>query len=182
MATFPIYEIYVELEGYSPKMWRRFQVMSDITIAKLGYIIMSIYEVKNYYSYEFRIDEFENYKRKHPEYVANPELLNNIKKDFRKLRYGITRKKNTYTYRQTDGYGELLDATEEKLMNVIKVPKEELTFRYDPEINWTFKVVIEKKFTDRNLYAKDLPKVLGGSGFGIIENLNRSKRFKGSKR
>lgn len=174
MATFPIYEIYVELEGYSPKMWRRFQVMSDVTIAKLGYIIMSLYEVKNYYSYEFRIDEFENYKRKHPEYVANPELLNNIKKDFKKLRYGITRKKNMYTYNQTDGYGELLDATKEKLMNVIKAPKEEITFKYDPEINWTFKIVIEKVFTDKNLYTKELPRVLDGAGFGIIENLNRS--------
>ena len=49
MATFPIYQIYVQLEGYSPKMWRRFQVMGDITIARLGYIIMGLYEVRKYY-------------------------------------------------------------------------------------------------------------------------------------
>lgn len=174
MATFPIYQIYVQLEGYSPKMWRRFQVMGDITIARLGYIVMGLYEVRKYYSYEFRIDEFENYKRKHPEYVANPSLLEGLNKEFKKLRYGITSKKNQYTYRETDGYGELLDSTTEKLMNIIKSPNEELIFRYDPEINWTFKIVIEKVFTDRNLYTKELPKVLGGSGYGIIEDLNRS--------
>ena len=61
MATFPIYQIYVQLENYSPKMWRRFQVMGDVTIARLGYIVMGLYEVRKYYSYEFRIDELENY-------------------------------------------------------------------------------------------------------------------------
>lgn len=176
MATFPIYEIYVELNNYSPKMWRRFQVLGDATIAKIGYIIMSLYEVRNYYAYEFRIDEFDNYKRKHPEYVEDPHLLENINKDFRKLRYGITKRNNTYTYSKTDGYKDLLDATSEKLINIIKAPNEKLVFRYDPEINWSFNIIIEKIFTDKNLYAKDLPKVLDGAGYGIIETLNRCKR------
>lgn len=175
MATFPIYQIYVELMDYSPKMWRSFQVMSDVTMAKLAYIIMGLYEVRNYYSYEFRIDEFENYKKKHPEYVANPELLNGLNKTFKKLRYGITKRKNTYTYRQTDGYGELLDATKEKLLNIIKAPNEEFIFKYDPEINWTFKLKIEKVFTDKNLYSKDLPRVIDGAGYGIIEQLSGVK-------
>ncbi len=135
---------------------------------------MGLYEIRKYYSYEFRIDEFENYKRKHPEYAQNPELLGELNKSFAKLRYGITNKKNQYTYKQTDGYGELLDATKEKLMNIIKAPNEELTFRYDPEINWTFMIKVEKIFTDKNLYSKDLPKVLGGAGYGIIEDINRS--------
>lgn len=180
MATFPIYQIYVELKGYSPKMWRRFQIMGDVTIAKLGYIIMGLYEVRKYYSYEFRIDEFENYKKKHTEYITNPELLEGLNKTFVKLRYGITNKNNQYTYKKTDGYGELLDATNEKLMNIIKAPNEELMFRYDPEINWTFKVVIEKIFIDKNLYTKELPKVLNGAGYGIIEQLNRNKGTKRS--
>lgn len=175
MATFPIYQIYVELEGYTPKMWRRFEVMSDVTVAKLGYIIMGLYEIRQFYSYEFRIDEFENYMRKHPEYVENPQLLEGLNKTFKKLRYGITKKRNQYTYCLADGYSELMDATGEKLMNVIKIPKEELTFRYDPEINWTFKVVIEKVFKDKNLFSKDLPRVLGGSGYGILEQVSRCK-------
>lgn len=178
MATFPIYQIYVQLEDYSPKMWRRFQVMSDITIAKLGYIIMGLFEVRNFYSYEFRIDELENYKKKHPEYETHPELLEGLNRSFKKLRYGITYKKNMYSYRQIDGYGELLDATAEKLLNVIKTPNEELIFRYDPEINWKFKITVEKVFIDKTLYAKDLPRVLEGSGFGIIEQLSGAKGLK----
>ena len=100
-------------------------------------------------------------------------FLEGLNKKFRKLRYGITNKNNQYTYRETDGYGKLLDATSEKLMNIIKAPNEELIFHYDPEINWPFKIVVEKVFTDKNLYTKELPKVLDGSGYGIIEDLNR---------
>lgn len=173
MATYPIYQIYVELKDYTPPMWRRFQVIGDLTIAKLGYIIMGLYEARNYYSYEFRVDEFENFKRKHPEYVANPELLKNINKKFSKRRFGITRKNNAYTYIKKDGYGELEDACKEKLMNIITAPNEELIFKYDPEINWTFRIVVEKIFTDKKVFAKEFPKLLGGSGFGIIEVLNR---------
>ena len=35
MATFPIYQFYVELDGYEPKMWRRFQVMNHINICMM---------------------------------------------------------------------------------------------------------------------------------------------------
>ena len=38
MASIPIYQFYAELEGYSPKMWRRFQVLNNITMARLAYI------------------------------------------------------------------------------------------------------------------------------------------------
>lgn len=151
--------------------------MGDITLTKLGYTIMSLYEVRNCYSYEFRIDEFANFIKRHPEYVTNPELLEGLHKEFKKLRYGIVSKKNMYTYKKTDGYGELLDATSQKLMDIIKAQQEEITFSYDPEINWTFKLEIEKVFTNKNLYSKELPKVLEGSGFGIIEDLSRSKRI-----
>lgn len=32
MASKPIYQIYVKLQEYEPKIWRRIQVMNDITI------------------------------------------------------------------------------------------------------------------------------------------------------
>lgn len=182
MATFPIYQIYVELEEYCPKMWRRFQVMGDTTIARLGYIIMGLYEIKNNYSYEFRIDELSNYKKKHPEYVTNSELLKGLNRTFRKIRYGITSKRNMYTYNQTGDYEELSDATTVRMIDVFKVPDDEIIFRYDPEINWTFKLMIEKIFTDKNLYSKELPNVLEGEGFGILEQLNRNKGFTRGKR
>ena len=54
MATFPIYQLYVELVGYKPKMYRKFQVMNDITLSRLAYILMVMFEIKTKHSYEFR--------------------------------------------------------------------------------------------------------------------------------
>ena len=46
MAKYPIYQFYAELEDYKPKMWRRFQVTNNISVARFGYIIKTLYEVK----------------------------------------------------------------------------------------------------------------------------------------
>ena len=46
MASQPIYQFYAELKDYEPKMWRRFQVPGNITMARLGYILMTMYEMR----------------------------------------------------------------------------------------------------------------------------------------
>ena len=46
MATQPIYQFYSELADYEPKILRRFQVPRNITMAKLGYILMTMYEMQ----------------------------------------------------------------------------------------------------------------------------------------
>lgn len=42
MASQPIFQFYSELGGYEPKVWRRFQVLNNITMSQLGYILMTI--------------------------------------------------------------------------------------------------------------------------------------------
>ena len=170
MATFPIYQFYVELDGYEPKMWRRFQVMNHIYLNRLAYIIMTLYETRNDYSYEFRKDEQEIFLNKHPEYKRNPERLKELNKSFEKLRYGATFMENVYMYRVPEGYKELLDVTSVKLRDVLKYEDEELVFLYDPEVNWKFTVVLEKIIIDKNFFASDLPNVIDGAGYGIIES------------
>ena len=54
MASQSIYQFYAELRGYKPKIWRRFQVMQNITLARLAYIIMTLFEMKA--SHLFLID------------------------------------------------------------------------------------------------------------------------------
>ena len=38
-----IYQFTVELKDYKPRMWRRILVGDDITVAELGYIVLSIF-------------------------------------------------------------------------------------------------------------------------------------------
>ena len=45
MATKQIYQLYAELKDYEPKIWRRFEVVSNIKIARLGYILMTLFEM-----------------------------------------------------------------------------------------------------------------------------------------
>ena len=43
MAVHPIYRFYAELDGYTPKIWRRFEVNGSKTIAELGYVLMTMF-------------------------------------------------------------------------------------------------------------------------------------------
>lgn len=51
MAGKPIYQMYAELQKYEPKIWRRFQVMNNITAAKLAYILMTLFEMEGSHQY-----------------------------------------------------------------------------------------------------------------------------------
>ena len=62
MATKPIYEIYAELQDYEPKMWRRFQILSDMTMARLAYTLMIMFEMKASHYYKFEVDEYKVYQ------------------------------------------------------------------------------------------------------------------------
>ena len=35
MASHPIYQLYLELEDYEPKIWRRIQLMSNIKFSRI---------------------------------------------------------------------------------------------------------------------------------------------------
>lgn len=51
MTIKPIYQMYAELQEYEPKIWRRFQVINDITMAKLDYILMTLFEMQGRHLY-----------------------------------------------------------------------------------------------------------------------------------
>lgn len=177
MATFPIYEIYVELEGYEPKMWRKFTVMNNITMSRLAYILMTLFELRNRYSYEFRKDEMEMFLQKHNEYANHPERLQDLNKEFKKLRYGITSKKNTYMFKKAEGFEPMQDATKVQLKDVLKSARDYIYFFYDPETNWKIKIILDKVVIDKSCYPKDLPNIIDGSGYGIIEKCGGIKQL-----
>ena len=45
-----------------------------------------------------------------------------------------------------------------------------MEFQYDFGDNWCFNIVLEKIFEDENISGRDLPRVIEGEGFGIIED------------
>ncbi len=170
MASKPIYQIYAELEEYKPKIWRRFQVMNDITVARLAYILMTLFEMKASHLYMFEVDELNNFiinnlefYNQHIEYFKDDDLL--------KIgQYGCIFEDDDIIPREDKKYRELVDAKNVKLKHILDAENEKMQFQYDFGDNWRFNIVLEKIFNDENISGRDLPKVIEGEGFGIIED------------
>ena len=156
MASKPIYQIYAELQDYEPKIWRRFQVMNDITMARLGYILMTLFEMQGRHLYKFEVDELNNF-------IKNDDL-------FKIGQYGCIFEDDDIIPRLDKRYRELKDAKDVKLKWVLDKENQKMEFQYDFGDNWRFNVILERIFQDENISGKELPKVIEGEGFGIIED------------
>lgn len=171
MASKPIYQIYAELQDYEPKIWRRFQVINDITIARMAYILMTLFEMQESHLYKFEVDELDNYITNHFEhYNKYYKDYNDNDKLFRIGQYGCIFEDDDIIPRLDKRYRELKDAKNIKLKHILDEENERMKFQYDFGDNWCFNIVIEKIFKDENIREKDLPRVIEGEGFGIIED------------
>ena len=172
MASKPIYQIYSELEDYEPKIWRRFQVSSDVTMARLAYILMTLFEIQASHLYCFEVNELDNFITNHLEHY-NKYMRDDDNDDFFKIgRYGciFEDEEEDLLPQLNNKYRELVDAKDVKLKHVLDEEKEKMVFQYDFGDNWRFDIIIEKIFEDESISGKDLPRVLEGDGFGIIED------------
>ena len=169
MATKQIYQLYAELKDYQPKIWRRFEVVSNITIARLGYILMTLFEMQAHHLFCFDLPFSENY-RIHMADQYSPEEIEKLTRAFftknpvcRNFRLEL---KNEYIESSPDS----ADAAEALLKNMLNLIGEQIDFTYDFGDNWEVVVNLEKMFSDDTTQASDFPRVLEGAGFGIIED------------
>ena len=163
MASQLIYQFYSELADFEPKIWRRFQVAGNITMARLGYIVMTLYEMNagHLFSVDFPIDE--NLKlnmARFPEFHPVPPEEERI------VHYEVLSDEDYPDMQQDDAR----DATETKLSSLSHEPGLLLRVMYDFGDGWEVTLQLESVIEDKNLPGKELPRVLEGEGFGIIEN------------
>lgn len=171
MASKPIYQIYAELKDYKPKIWRRFQVMNDITVARLAYILMTLFEMQGSHLYKFEVDELDNYITNHIEHYNKYFKDSDDNDEFFKIgQYGCIFEDEEIIPYPDKRYRELKDAKDIKLKHIIDEENEKMEFQYDFGDNWCLNVVLEKIFEDESISGKDLPRVIEGEGFGIIED------------
>ena len=160
MASQPIYQFYAELNNYQPKIWRRFQVPGNITMARLGYILMTLYEMQASHLFCITVPVRENAK-------LDPSLpgAGTV------LRDGIWRFElnNEELF---PGEGEKsFDASAYKMRSVLQgCTGEKLTLEYDYGDGWEIEVTLETILEDKELPGRELPRVLAGEGYGIIED------------
>lgn len=144
MATQPIYQFYSELADYRPKIWRRFQVPRNITMAKLAYILMTMYEMQASHLFCIEIPVYAGLR----------------------LRYELPSEDD---FPPEDGV-RVQDASESMLGQQFSGVDTKLTMQYDYGDGWEISLTLEEVFVDDELPGRALPRVLEGSGYGIIED------------
>ena len=169
MATKQIYTLYAELKDFIPKIWRRFEAVSNITIARLGYILMTLFEMQARHLFCFDLPFSENYRIRMADQYS-PEEIEKLTRAFfiknpvyRNFRLEL---KNEYI----ESSPESADAAEAVLKNMLNLIGEQINFTYDFGDNWEVVVKLEKMSSDDTTPASDFPRVLEGAGFGIIED------------
>lgn len=160
MASQPIYQFYAELKDYDPKIWRRFQVPGNITMSKLGYILMTMYEMQANHLFCLTVPIRDNVKLDQP--LADigsvfPDQDWRFEIDNEELFPG-------------DG-GKSFDAATYKMRSVLQgCPGEKLTLEYDYGDGWEVEATLEAILEDKELPGRELPRVIAGEGYGIIED------------
>ena len=160
MASQPIYQFYAELKDYEPKIWRRFQVPENITMARLGYILMTMYEMKANHLFCVTVPIRDN--------VKLDETLSGVGSVFpdKSCRFEIGNEE------LFPGEGEkVFDASTYKMRSILQgCQGEKLTLEYDYGDGWEVEITLESVLEDKELPGRELPRVLAGEGYGIIED------------
>lgn len=170
MASQPIYQFYAELKDYEPKIWRRFQVMNNITMARLGYILMTLFEMQAGHLFCFDVHVIDNL-RKSLEGRDTKESIDRIVDMFQKnpkhseLRVELIDEDSFFGFE-----GRVLDAAETKVKHILTEKMETMTFSYDYGDGWEIELILEETDADKELSGNELPRVLEGEGYGIIED------------
>lgn len=173
MAAGAIYEFYAELSDYQPAIWRRFQVPGNITMAKLGYILMTMFEMQASHLFCFDVPYEENMKQatlrilpeaEHQGFLEDTELF-----DPEDENWHIELLDDEVIDNRWRENEKVIEAAETKVKDIF-MSSATAVFSYDYGDNWQVDLRVEKVFKDKDLPAKDLPRVLAGEGYGIIEN------------
>lgn len=170
MASQPIYQLYAELCDYEPKMWRRFQILNNITVARLGYIIMTMFEMQASHLFCFDVPVADNYNKHMGDHILYDKYGNvidifNGRPDLAKLRVELQDEFGTIGFE-----GSIMDAAETKIKHVINHEQDTMIFSYDYGDGWQITLTLERIFEDKALPGRELPRVLEGNGYGIIED------------
>ena len=173
MASHPIYQMYAELCDYRPKMWRRFQTMDHITMARLGYILMTLFEMKASHLFCFDVPTAENFRRhlyKRMDQEKADSLVDSLELEDQHIE--LIDEEDPPEWE-----GRLTDAAEAKLRQVLAEPGDAATFTYDFGDNWEISVTLEKIIEDEALPGKG---AAAGTGRGGIRDRRGLRRFRWS--
>lgn len=174
MGVHKVYRFTAQLEDSKPAVWRTFEINGEKTIADLAYAIMIMFEMQASHMFEFDF-QFNTKakalaeKMKKLNMSEDPELTEIINK--------------RYIYDLPVFHDDpmdfiknnvvIWDASKEKLNRVDFNDANDFTFTYDFGDSWTINLHFEG-MEKREVILYDMPQVIDGAGFGIIEDCGGS--------
>jgi hypothetical protein len=176
MSKNVIIQFYAELLGFEQKIWRRFQVKSDITVARLGYIVQVLFEMTASHLMAIEVPEGENFctflRNEYPSVDQNPQKYGRSADLI--MRYEISNDApKTFLNLLSPGQANvhIADATQVLLHEALMEIDYKLNFYYDFGDGWQVPLTREKIIAAKDLPGVALPRVLEGAGFGIVEDV-----------
>ena len=168
MASQPIYQFYAVLRDCKPKIWRRFQVLSNITMPRLGYILMTMYEMEAQHLFRITVPVLKNAKLQYPD--AKFDLTQLYPEEY--WEFSVT-DLDDFDLPDFPGVPKVRkhSASGCRLDHILNGQVgEKLVMEYDYGDGWEIDVALEAVIIDKELSGRELPRVLEGKGFGIVEN------------
>lgn len=172
MASRPIYQLHAELRGYRPKIWRRFQVLDNITMARLAYILMTMFEMEaeHLFCFESKIRASVSSIFKNQVYLYNQPAVPCVLDSY--FNHPLETIRLILPDEDDELDGGLFDFNvfTTKMTEILTPVTPKTTFWYDFGDSWLIDVKLEKIFEDKELSGRELPRVIKGKGYGIIED------------
>lgn len=163
MALTTVYEFYVELDEMEKVFNRTFQVASDMPLHDFAITLQVLFEMDGSHMYQI-LEPF-----------ADNEAIVGGKERRKKEFYNLLRSGGARLYH--DGEEEeswnglqTRDVTQYVLSDLLTMTKQMLHMQYDMGDDWKLFIVLKKIHKEQNVPLGELPKVLKGSGYGIIED------------
>ncbi len=151
-----IYSLHVELCDYEPKMWRTFLIPADFSMAKLACTILTIFRASGEHLYAFNVPAKD---MEIAAYIPKSSPLSNLLDLFHKIPELSGRAKP-----------KLRAAKRVKIEKIIDEENPQIFLTYDFDDKWEFKIELENADAKSTFSCKELPRVLSGKGYGIIDD------------
>ena len=163
MASYPIYQIESKLVDTTVR--RRFEVSGHITVARLAYILMTMYEMQASHMFSFEIGS----RTWNEESNIIPMTISYELPD-----------EDEIDWSQIDLDSEDIDwdamasnkvnAKTATIGQLFRTEGSKAAFLYDYGDGWEVSLECQKIIRERDIPGKLLPRVLDGEGYGIIED------------
>jgi hypothetical protein len=155
MAKQDIYELQVRLRDYEQEIWRTVQVTEKQSLAQLGYLLMSTFEMKANHQFEFQ-----------RRYQLDPLPGINPWED---TRLHMRRWVIPSPWDDEMAGIQTLNVTQTTIKDVFAT-ESDIIFVYDMGDEWTILCHLVRVFNDPEVPAYQLPRITDGQGYGIMED------------